>query len=147
MKTELLDKFLDAKRFFKHGFDSQGNLIFKLNGKVKADVSKYKKDCVLLYEEGTWKDEKNQSVKSYNSYQINFSPDKKIQISHLRYGIENPVNLVELEPEDTLWKSNYPHLCEGDQYSAELHHSEKFVQLNWQIKGKDKNYTLNTIYF
>ena len=72
---------------------------------------------------------------------------QKIQFTHLRYGTENPVNLVEFHRvSDLRWEGQRPYLCGDDCYSGRLSLSGNIVSLVWKITGPAKNQRITCNY-
>ena len=69
-------------------------------------------------------------------------------MSHLRYGADAEVRLVELIPlSEVAWKSVEPHVCGADVYQAELEFREKGFLLRWRISGDKKDTLIENYYF
>lgn len=94
----------------------------------------------LIWEEaGQWDSTLN-NLEFSNTYRWTRIDHNEIRLEHLRYGEDQPVQLVNVHCQhDDSWMSIEPHLCGQDSYQLDLKTEEKCLILNWQIKGPKKN--------
>jgi len=111
-------------------------------------VSKTESKIITFHETGLWTSSDYQTIDFRNTYQWSL-PDREdtIRLTHLRYGPDNPVRLVDFQPAgaDTM-QSFQPHCCGADRYSASLSAIGDRILLDWTIQGPAKNDTLHCIY-
>jgi len=114
----------------------------------RVEVSRTGSRVITFHETGLWTSPDRQTIDFRNIYQWRLSDrDDTIRLTHLRYGTDNPVHLVDFTPlrPDTL-QSVQPHICGSDQYSAELGTDGGGILLSWRIRGPSKNDVLNCRY-
>lgn len=135
---------------------------FKLTASTKNQRSFFNKatatGCVRIsgsgsgvmtfHETGSWTSIDRQTIDFRNIYRWSLSDSRdSIRLTHLRYGINNPVHLVDFVSLDAdIMQSIQPHHCGSDRYSASLSVAGDRILLSWTIRGPAKNDTLDCIY-
>ena len=127
----------DLRNFF-HNATAEGNV----------EVSRTGSRVITFHEAGLWTSIANQTVDFRNTYQWSLSDlEDTIRLTHLRYGIDNPIHLVDFVPIDAdIMQSFQPHNCGADRYSACLSAAGDRILLSWTIQGPSKNDSLHCIY-
>lgn len=70
-----------------------------------------------------------------------------IRLEHLRYGMQHPVYLFDLEPVNgRSWKSVSPHICVRDHYSCSILINYPQLLMQWNIDGPKKKEDIRYIY-
>ena len=118
----------------------------KASGKVK--VFSPQSSQITFHEAGSWTSIDLQTVDFRNVYNWSLSEGEDfLRLTHLRYGTENPVHLVDFVPLSSgRLQSVQPHICGDDRYSATLSVAGCRILLNWTIQGPSKNDTLDCLY-
>lgn len=90
----------------------------------------------------------DQCVQTYNEFIWQRLDERRIALSHSRFGRENPVKLFDLvcDPNRALWMSERPHLCGDDLYSGTLAYSDAILHFHWTIGGPRKQESLHYQY-
>ena len=103
---------------------------------------------ITFHEAGLWTSLDHQTIDFRNIYQWSLSDmEDTIRLTHLRYGIDAPVHLVDfLSLGADRMQSFQPHICGADRYSASLSAAGDRIYLGWTIQGPSKNDTLDCIY-
>lgn len=142
---EMIKIFSKIKKLNTEYLTPEGKRTQSLSGTVIAELTH--DDEIIFYEKLHWEKESSLLINSKNVYRWGFSENNNIQLEHLRFGKCYPVFLVEFSVNyGNTWKSNRPHFCKNDLYSADLTIASKNIILRWTVKGPAKNYLLNTIY-
>lgn len=124
-------------------------------GRGKVTVSLENDHNILFIETGNWNPEcgseldpgkadtrKNELAFSNKYRWTLLDPPQGISLSHLRYGEQNPVHLVELvgdQENKRLLKSATPHICNMDKYTLDMYADGDDLTLIWKIEGPAKN--------
>ena len=97
-----------------------------------------------ITERGTWIDSNTGNIEFFDRYRWTLNRQQGvIRLEHLRYGVENPVFLCNFFPISSgYFRSETPHICRLDVYSALFTFNQSSLFLKWSIKGKNKNYYL-----
>ena len=137
--------FLDINKLNTEFLNNGRKYFNNFSGKVNIENPS---DRVIIFNETIkWKNENSLLINSKNIYRWTFLETGIIKLEHLRFGIENPVFLVELiKSGENKWKSQQPHKCDEDFYSAELYFEKGKPVLYWTVKGPTENYSLKTVY-
>lgn len=101
-------------------------------------------NSLVFSETGYWhtQNAKQSSVRFQNTL-LWQRTESSLLVSHLRHGVDQPVFLFELTWEaEGIWRSNKPHECGQDIYSATLSLSASEIEMQWQIMGPKKNEVL-----
>jgi hypothetical protein len=109
-------------------------------GRGTVRIEKNGPDTLLFYEEGFF--ETNQRrFRSSNVYRWQFKDSESlVSLEHLRFGAGNPVYLFDLEfVQANRWSSVCPHLCDKDEYHAQLVLEESGIRLEWTIAGVEES--------
>ncbi|MDF1593994.1 MAG: DUF6314 family protein [Desulfobacterales bacterium] len=103
---------------------------------------------ITFHEAGLWTSSDHQTIDFRNIYQWSLSDlEDTIRLTHLRYGADNPVHLVDFRSIGTNTMSSFqPHVCGADRYSASLSVAGDRILLNWRILGPAKNDSLDCTY-
>jgi len=127
----------DRRNFF-HNATADGNI----------EVSRTGRRVITFHEAGVWTSIVNQTVDFRNIYQWSLSDlEDTIRLTHLRYGIDNPIHLVDFVPMGAdIMQSFQPHNCGADRYSASLAAAGDRILLSWTIQGPSKNDMLLSLY-
>ncbi len=88
----------------------------------------------------------------FNTYRWSCLGNRRLGVEHLRYGDDNPVQLVTLENtgndfESGRWISTSPHFCGNDSYELKLFVKTNNLTLVWHIEGPEKNQVSTIRYF
>ena len=108
-------------------------------GEGVVKINKPDQQTVIWEEAGQWDSTLN-NLEFSNSYRWTLVDNNEIRLEHLRYGENQPVQLVDIHyQKDNSWTSIEPHLCGEDSYHLDLNVDENCLTLAWQIKGPKKN--------
>ena len=72
--------------------------------------------------------------------------DDQISLSHLRFGIDRPVFLIDLAPAQDRLCAVEPHPCGDDRYDAQLSIQNDVLLLEWTVTGPAKDERLRHAY-
>ena len=113
-----------------------------------VEVSRTGSRLITFHEAGVWTSVGRQTADFRNTYRWSLTESAdSIRLAHLRYGIGNPVHLVDFGPLGTGgMHSLHPHICGADLYSARLCAAGDRIYLNWTIQGPSKNDTIACTY-
>jgi hypothetical protein len=113
-----------------------------------VEVSRTGSRVITFHEAGLWTSIDHQTVNFRNTYRWSLSDLKDtIRLVHLRYGIDNPIHLVDFVSIDAdTMQSFQPHNCGADRYSASLSAAGDRILLRWTIQGPSKNDLLQCVY-
>ncbi|MFA8300950.1 MAG: DUF6314 family protein [Hyphomicrobiales bacterium] len=131
-------------RFYISSVTSHG--VHKSEGQGNVLVSQNSDDMIVFEESGTWVYDNTQPdfVNSMFWRKLN---KNSINHGHMRYGVDEPVELVMfMLLADGSWVSARPHLCGEDVYSAKILCNEDEIRIEWEVKGPYKNYSKVIIY-
>jgi len=111
-------------------------------------VSKADGRILTFHESGVWTSIDHQTVDFRNIYRWSLSDSEDtIRLTHLRYGDDYPVHLVDfIFSDENFMQSFQPHVCGADRYSASLSAVENRIFLRWVIQGPEKDEILNCEY-
>jgi len=114
----------------------------------RVEVSRTGSRLITFHEAGLWTSLDRQTLDFRNIYQWSLSDmGDTIRLTHLRYGPDNPVHLVDFMAIGAdLMQSFQPHMCKADRYNASLCAAGDRIHLDWRIQGPSKNDTLHCIY-
>ena len=135
---------------FKFESFSGNSSLTKWSGKGKGKVSiRLDKDCIFFEENGFLQlDISEKQNKISNEYIWQQIDNKRISLSHARFGYNNKVKLFDLVYKDeNLWQSDTDHVCGDDLYSAKLIILNDKIELIWQILGPKKEEIIKYQYF
>ncbi len=92
-------------------------------------------------EAGKWTTHAGAELRFSNRYRWRLNEEQNsIQLAHLRYGADNPVQLIALVATGKRqWHTVTPHICNEDSYTLELTHTDKKVRMIWKVVGPNKN--------
>ncbi|NKB61936.1 MAG: hypothetical protein GKR95_07275 [Gammaproteobacteria bacterium] len=114
-------------------------------GQVKAIPTDGK--ALIFEESGYWKNCAGKNIPFRNTFKWVQDSERRISLSHLRYGPEQPVYLFTFTKiTNKLWYCEVPHQCAMDQYAAEAIIRKDEIRLNWKITGPRKNENLHYCY-
>ncbi|MFI5235706.1 MAG: DUF6314 family protein [Gemmatimonadales bacterium] len=98
-------------------------------------------------ERGQWTAGPLTGTRFSSGYSWTRRPDGTLSISHVRFGIERPVALVELVEDDAgVWRSLLPHHCAEDRYAAAVEIEKDGVIVTWTVTGPTTGYVLRARY-
>ena len=144
-QKRIIQIFSEIKMLNIKGFDVNGKQTHTLSGTVEVEKT-YRSEMVFK-EKLHWEKGSSLLINSKNVYRWNFPLTGNIKLEHLRFGKNNPVDLVELIPAgENFWQSKIPHICNNDLYSAELTLASENIILCWTVKGPNENYSLKIAY-
>jgi len=111
-------------------------------------ASKIKDSRITFTESGEWTAVNHKTVSFFNVYRWSLIEEGGIiRLEHLRFGIDNPVFLVDFAPVgNSILHSMTPHLCGADRYSATLSSNGGAVHLSWIVQGPTKSDEINCVY-
>ncbi len=119
------------------GWSGQGH------GEVRVETPS--PNTIVFYESGQWQPagrEDRPALPFSNIYRWSLADGDTVRLEHLRQGPDQPVFLVELQP-DTVhgWASVTPHVCSADLYALTLSVQPDGIDMHWTISGpkKDEN--------
>jgi len=103
---------------------------------------------VIFDEAGLWTFEDCSNIAFHNIYSWSLqSESPTLSLSHLRYGRNAPVHLVDfIEAAGNEWESASPYACGADIYRARINYSDCVLKLSWRIHGPDKRQQLDYTY-
>ena len=115
-------------------------------GTVVVDATE---STILIFrEQGLWTSEDGAQNNFTNTYRWRVDWEREhIRLEHLRFGPTKPVYLFDLvmDSESTL-KSENPHVCSDDLYSAQMRCEASEVLLSWVIQGPKKDVKISYCY-
>jgi len=145
LQKTLNNKFSCITKLNTQCFNAERKMAHSLSGIVSVEINL--EDEITFKEKIRWKNESSLLMNSKNVYRWTFLQSENIKLDHLRFGIRNPVFLVELiKSGQNYWKSKESHNCNNDLYSAELIIKKKSIMLLWKVTGPTENYSLETTY-
>ena len=111
------------------------------SGKGEVVVAVIDDNTITFSETGKWTTFAGTELAFSNRYRWRLNEDQNsIQLEHLRYGADNPVQLIELVATGKRqWNTVAPHICNEDRYTLALAHDDKTVRMVWKIVGPNKN--------
>jgi hypothetical protein len=121
------------------------------NGKGKGDVlvAKEGDTTLVFHERGAWQIRQGQDMAFSNTFR--WTLDRvagMISLEHLRLGPNASVFLFYLAPtESNLLASVDSHLCEEDDYLAQVVWDRHSICLSWRVIGPRKNEEMQYYYF
>lgn len=117
------------------GWNGQGH------GQVAVDAPT--PDALVFHETGQWQPSGREHLPSLqfsNTYRWTLVDEKTVRLEHLRLGPENPIFLVDLQPDpDHGWASVTPHECVADLYALTLSVESDGITVEWKITGPKKD--------
>lgn len=110
-------------------------------GEGTVDVEAIDDATWLFREKGVWTALDGAQNDFTNVYRWSVDWEREhIRLEHLRFGLTNPVYLFNLVMDlGCSLKSENPHVCSEDLYSALMTYDAKCVLLSWAITGPRKN--------
>ncbi|MFT5447725.1 MAG: hypothetical protein ACI9DC_002902 [Gammaproteobacteria bacterium] len=127
-----------ALRFISRSAKASG---WNGSGEGTVSVAQPSANTVTFTESGHWQSDTGRRLKFSNVFR--WSPGESrsvIRLEHLRFGPDKPVYLFELDPQDDqTWQSTRPHVCGDDVYSVIMNMSADQIELQWMIKGPNKD--------
>ncbi len=112
---------------------------WQAQGKGVVEVKRASQSVVIWKEKGHWNKGLN-NLDFSNIYRWTQLRSNEIQLEHLRYGEQEPVQLVKIiGQQEGVWQCLEPHYCGQDEYHLTLSIRENCLILNWQIKGPNKD--------
>ncbi|WP_424946619.1 DUF6314 family protein [Candidatus Spongiihabitans sp.] len=112
------------------------------NGRGKGEVVAVPDDKTIIFSEtGKCTTRAGAELAFSNRYRWRLNEEQNsIQLEHLRYGADNPVQLIELVATGKRqWNTVTPHICNQDSYTLALTHADKKVRMVWKVVGPRKN--------
>jgi hypothetical protein len=127
---------------------NEGPTPWSASGRGTVDVVKVGLGVLTFTESGTWRPEGWAERRFSNVYRWSLvEPAEAIRLEHLRFGVANPVYLLDLVPNpDGEWQSVSPHLCSEDCYSAQLAVLAAGIRLRWRVTGPKKRDVIEYTY-
>jgi uncharacterized protein DUF6314 len=96
-------------------------------------------DVRIFTETGAWRYARVGGVAFHNTIRWTRASPGLVRLEHLRFGIHQPVHLVDLEQNGAeRWTSVRAHRCLEDSYRAEVVLEEGGFLLRWLIDGPRK---------
>lgn len=115
-------------------------------GEGHVNVENETPGIVTWREHGHW-DRRLNSVEFNNVYRWSSLHRQALGLEHLRYGDNQPVQLVELVKNSSrLWVCRCPHKCGQDRYRLSLEIKDDELTMVWQITGPNKNQVSRVCY-
>jgi hypothetical protein len=117
------------------------------NGRGSGTVAVETTGEVLVFsEQGTWRPEGGRDIRFSNVFRWT-KGERRLRMEHLRFGIDHPVYLFDLEPAgEREWRSASPHVCSEDCYAAEMQVGEGSIVLRWSVNGPRKREEIEYVY-
>lgn len=110
-------------------------------------VSAPDKETLIFDETGEWDFTEKPKIKFFNIYRWRKAENEILELSHLRQGVDSPVHLLNFKQvSEIFWRSESPHVCREDLYSADLSLEENAIRLSWTIDGPAKKQKVECIY-
>jgi len=140
-------KNISTIEFFSTSELSENNI--RGQGKGHVMVSHDSSNKICFREKGIWTNYDGKNINFSNCYRWSqFKNNQTIGLEHLRYGKNNPVQLVELTQEKAfIWKSIKPHICNDDRYSLIVKENRCHLEMIWNIAGPKKDEIIVTTYY
>ena len=118
---------------------------WKGRGQGRVDVEEPNGQTLIFNEEGHWDSSKGMRLPFRNVYRWTLK-DEQISLSHLRFGIDRSVFLVDLVPAQDRLCAVEPHPCGDDRYDAQLSIQNDVLLLEWTVTGPAKDEHLRHAY-
>jgi hypothetical protein len=101
-------------------------------------------EAVVWRESGRWEAGPLAGITFHNSTLWRRLAPDRLELSHLRRGVQQPTLLVELRPsaDHPAWLSTAPHLCGPDRYTARLTCEPQALDLAWEVQSPTDPYLL-----
>ena len=142
-KSDLLTKLQSVSEFSVTASDANN---WSATGSGMVSVEQSADNILVWRETGIW-DKGLAHLEFSNTYRWTRTHDKEFQLEHLRYGIDQPVKLVDIRSlDEDHWRSTSPHYCGQDKYFLDLNIKIDQLILDWKIKGPNKDQH-STIYY
>ena len=104
-------------------------------------------NSLIIRESGAWVFPDNKKIKGTNTYRLSAADDRNLNLEHLRLGEKDPVFLLSFNKKGDNWVCESPHICGADSYYADIKFSDDAMELEWRIKGPNKDMHIKTRYF
>lgn len=129
-------------------FQSQNNQpAWSGNARGQVFVSAPDSETLIFDESGEWDFPAKPQIKFFNIYRWRKTENEILELSHLRHGVDSPVHLLNFKQiSETFWRSESPHVCREDLYSADLFLDENEMRLTWKIYGPAKKQIVECFY-
>ena len=114
-------------------------------GLGQVDVEEPNGQTLIFNEQGRWDSGKGMRLPFRNVYRWTLNDDQ-ISLSHLRFGIDRPVFLIDLAPAQGRLCAVEPHPCGDDRYDAQLSIQNDVLLLEWTVTGPAKDEHLRHAY-
>ena len=137
---------LSAVRSLQFESVSRTGIGWSGTGSGHVEVSSPAEGVLVFHESGSWTQNGGRELRFSNVYRWSLG-ENSIALEHLRFGVDKPVWLLQLMPdEDGLWREDVPHPCRDDCYSATMRSAGEMVFLEWQVNGPKKDETISYSY-
>ena len=114
-------------------------------GRGRINVEQTNAHTLIFSEQGHWDGNTGMRLSFRNVYRWSLGDDQ-IALSHLRFGADQPVFLVDLvAAKDHLYAAK-PHPCGEDRYDAKLSVQDGALLLEWTVTGPAKSEYLRYTY-
>lgn len=115
-------------------------------GSGQVEVSSPSDGVLVFSESGSWAQNGGREMRFSNVYRWSLG-ENAIALEHLRFGVDKPVWLFQLAPDENgLWREDEPHPCRDDCYFATMRMNGDEILLEWQVRGAKKDETISYIY-
>lgn len=100
----------------------------------------------MFREAGSWTQNGGRILRFSNVYRWSLD-ENSIALEHLRFGLNKPVWLFQLAPDENgLWREDVAHPCRDDCYSATMRVVGDELLLEWQVSGAKRDETIAYVY-
>lgn len=144
---QLIDLLVKVKNL-QYSATSNSNSGWNAKGSGQVAIEIINPQVVIIKESGFSQLEGGAKLKFSNVYRWTSLGNSRTSLEHLRLGLENPLHLFNLvQITEKNWKSEEPHLCGMDIYSAmlELVDSDT-LKLDWEVFGQFKDERICYVY-
>jgi len=143
--TELWTRLSEVQVLqFKSQSQSHTNWGGAGTGVVKVSVPT--PDVLLFEESGSWNQDGGKEIRFTNVFRWSIIEDK-IKLEHLRFGVDSPVFLFDMELEDDgVWREIIPHPCNQDCYRASLQVKNGSIHVRWLVQGPNRDELIYYVY-
>lgn len=115
-------------------------------GSGQVEVSSPEEGVLVFREAGSWTQDGGRELRFFNVYRWSLN-ENSIALEHLRFGLNKPVWLFQLAPDENgLWREDEPHPCRDDCYSATMRVVGDELLLEWQVSGAERDETISYVY-
>jgi hypothetical protein len=111
-------------------------------------VSEPATDVVVFEEAGMWQpDAEGRPPIAFTNVFRWSAVGTALRLEHLRFGVDHPVLLFDMAPDNGMWREVSPHQCRDDCYTASLKTLDGQLVVAWSIVGPKKSESIRYTYW